>query len=253
MMISMKRWVSVWVGLLALMPATSFAAALYTSGHADLGIGFKDGAFDIHIHSEGATIGGVEYDDEEFEPEDVIIFVSPATLESRSANFLPVLNFDPIGVGAGASFYKLPQTNAEATSESVPFLGIATEEIEPGVFVGNTITVSIDSVVGPGFFSIYQDVFPGPNFFAASSNGLPDSFTFATGIHDHFNYAFTAPGIYEVTLRATGTLVGGGVVSGTGTYTFAVVVPEAGTNVLLGSAGLVLAAGLVWRRRGVSA
>ncbi len=251
-MFSVRRFTYLIATLSALAVRPAMAAELYTSGHADLGIGFKNGAFDIHVHAEGATIGGTFYSDAEFESEDVIIFVSPATLESRSPNFLPVLNFDPIGVAAGENFYKLPQTNAEATNEGVPFLGIATEEIEDGVFVGNTITIAIDSVVGPGFMSIYQDTFPGPAFKVASSNGLPDSFTFATGVHDHFNYAFTAPGIYEVTLRATGTLVSGGVVTGTGTYTFAVVVPEAKTNILLGTAALGLAVATIYRRRAMA-
>jgi surface-anchored protein len=251
-MFSVRRLTYVIAALSALMTNPSFAAQFYTSGHADLGIGYADGEFDIHVHAEGATIGGVFYADEEFEAEDVIIFVSPATLESRPGNFLPLLNFDPIGVAAGANFYKLPQTNAEATLEGVPFLGIATEEIGDGVFVGNTITIAVESVVGPGSMAIYQDAFPGPNFFAASSNGLPDSFSYPTGIHDHFNYSFTAPGIYEVTLRATGTLVSGGVVSGTGTYTFAVAVPEANTTILLGAVAVALAASSVLRRRSMA-
>ncbi len=251
-MFTVRRFTYLLAALSALITTPSFAAQLYTSGHADLGIGYEDGEFDIHVHAEGATIGGVFYADEEFEAEDVIIFVSAATLESRSPNFLPLLNFDPIGVAAGENFYKLPQTNAEASAETVPFLGIATEEIEDGVFVGNTITIAIDSVVGPGFMSIYQDTFPGPAFKVASSNGLPDSFTFATGVHDHFNYGFTAPGIYEVTLRATGTLVSGGVVTGTGTYTFAVGIPEAKTHILLGTAALGWAVASIYRRRAMA-
>jgi surface-anchored protein len=222
------------------VPTLAVGAEFYTNGHADLSIGFKDGAFDIHVHAEGATIGGVVYDDEEFEPDDVIIFVSPATLENRSANFLPVLNFDPIGVGEGLPFYKLPSSSSEASSEGVPFLGIGTEEISDGIFVGNRITLAIESVAGPGFFSIFQNAFPGPNFQASSFDGLPDSFSYFTGIHDHFNYGFTAPGIYEVTLRATGNLIGGGTVTGTGTYTFAVGIPEASTTSMLVTASLGL-------------
>jgi surface-anchored protein len=236
----MRSLVTLLAGIaLAFSSSQSEAAALYTKGHADLGIGYENGAFDIHIHAEGATIDGVEYDDEEFEADEVIIVVSPSALEARPANFGGFLNFDPIGVAAGVDYYKLPQGAGEATAEQLPFLGIATEEIPNGTFVGNAITLSIDNVVGPGFFSIFQDAFPGPSFKAASSDGLPDSFNFFTGIHDHFNYGFTAPGTYEVTLRATGTLVGGGIVTGTGTYTFSVV-PEANSYVLLAVAGTSL-------------
>lgn len=237
------------LGLMTAFIGSAHASLVYTSGHADLGVAYEDDELYVHLHAEGAIINGVFYASGEFDADAVQIFVPTSTLENRIGNVPPILDFDPIGVGAGQPFYKLPQTNLEATTENAPFLGIGTEEIESGIFVNDQITLSVVNVSGPGYFSIFQDAVPGPNFIVSSFNGLPDSFTYSTGVHDHFNYGFTAPGVYEVTFEASGELVGGGTVTGSGTYTFVVVVPEVSTMIMSSGAMMGMMGGLWLRRR----
>jgi surface-anchored protein len=75
------------------------------------------------------------------------------------------------------------------------------------------------------------------------------------GGHDHYNFGFTAAGIYDLTFTATGTLATGGVVTASDVFRFVVgdqstapVVPEPSALALAGLA--VVTGGLVARRRG---
>jgi surface-anchored protein len=69
-----------------------------------------------------------------------------------------------------------------------------------------------------------------------------DRATLLAGSHGHANWAFTAPGDYDLTFTASGTLAGGGdpVTSDPTTFRFTVV-PEPGTTTLfLIGTGLLL-------------
>ncbi|MBK8267857.1 MAG: hypothetical protein IPK83_05955 [Planctomycetes bacterium] len=107
----------------------------WTEGHGDIGIAYEDG-WNLHIHAEGATIGGVEYLDQEFETGDVRIVV-PALAEAIRPGGA---EWAPIGVGAGQSYWAISQTEVVG----VPFVGFGTEEISAGDFVGDQLQSDAD-------------------------------------------------------------------------------------------------------------
>lgn len=51
-----------------------------------------------------------------------------------------LLDYDPIGVEAGVDYWKLPQTQTEATDETAPFVGVNNEELPPEVFQNEIVT-----------------------------------------------------------------------------------------------------------------
>jgi surface-anchored protein len=214
------------------LPVTAQTTTL-SSGHADIGIGFKDGAFDLHVH-DGVT-------DTEYSPSDAILGVGPA---SRTTTPLGLAMFAPVG----SSLWILPKTQ----HPDLLFLGFGTEELLPSDWIGN-ISLSLTSASGPGNFGIYDFGTFGNiqvRMNTADAIGAGDVLELQPGTHSHYNLTFTAPGTYDLGFEALGNRVGVGTVrSGTVIYTFTVV-PEPSTYALLG-AGLVL--GLMFvRARGKS-
>ncbi len=227
------------------MSAWADEPAVWTSGHGDLGIAYEDGSWDLHIHAEGAVIGGVEYDGVEFEADEVLICVPGFMTTSRPLG----AQWDPIGVASGAPFWFLSQTEVVGA----PYIGFGTEEITVGDFLNDVVTLTLTGVVSPsgdGHFSIYQtDLFGQPMFFASSFDGLDatDALTLNADDHFHANLAFSEPGLWEITFEASGEHLEDGLVSGTGTYYFKVV-PEPATAVMMLAVGLFA----IRRRRGSS-
>ncbi|MCS6896716.1 MAG: choice-of-anchor M domain-containing protein, partial [Nitrospira sp.] len=168
--------------------------AVLAQDHADIGIGFHDAEWEAHIHDEEHEA--------EYEPNGAIFFVSPLALTARPGGTA----FDFIGVGPGELFYRLPQN----PNPDLVFIGLATEEIAPGTFQGGLITLALRAVNGPGHLSVWEATDSGPNVLWATSDGIgpSDALQLSEGVHAHFNWGFTAPGRYEVTFEAHGTLTG---------------------------------------------
>ena len=183
-------------------------------GHVDLGVGFSDGAFDLHIHDEENDI--------EYSPDEGLIYVSDAAKVTRPENTAN-LNFDFIGALAGSEVWIISEAQE---IPGVVFLGLATEEIGSGIFQGDTIDLNLVSVSGPGEFSLWNtDGIGGLNVGMASSDGIgsSDKVELITGSHQHFNYAFSAAGRYEVRVRASGTTVlNSSLITAEATYVFSV-------------------------------
>jgi surface-anchored protein len=216
--------------------ATATSAGNYTEGHADVGLAY-DGGWDLHIHVEGAWIGGVFYADEEFEPHEITTLAPPASVVPRPAGS----QWDPIGNSAGEDTWILPQVELPG----VPFLGIGTEEIAPGDFVNDQVTLALVNMTAPtgADFSLWQtDQFGDPSFYWSTADGISaaDTVTLSTGTHGHYNWGFTTSGTYEVTLEAAGTHAIDGYVTGQATYFFQVV-PEPGALALLAVLGVFAA------------
>lgn len=229
-------------------------AALYTSGHGDIGVGYEDeetpGTFELHPHwhlgstavVDGAPVGNAP-DGEEFDAGDITAAVTTANTAPNNATFN-----DGTGVAAGATIWTLPQ----GSTPGVPFLGIATEELTPADWVGS-ITFELGAVTSPsgsGHFSLWQsDGLGGLSFFWSTNNELgtvngDNTLLMAAGGHDHFNYGFSEQGTWDVEITVSGEHVDDGVVSTTETFSFSVV-PEPTSALLCGLGAL----GFLARRR----
>ncbi|MCU0777184.1 MAG: choice-of-anchor M domain-containing protein [Akkermansiaceae bacterium] len=220
------------------------AASLVTGGHIDFpAFGYVSNAevtadptltqgFEPHIHNEGgadgAIIDGVRVeDDTEFEPDELIVV-------GRKSSTITV---------GSTTYFWLPETEAQAAAQGVPFVGIGLEELAVSDWVGGTVTLSLQSFSGPGEFLLWQDDgFGGENIFLDTANNII-SFTLTAGSHTHYNWGFTNEGLFDLGFGISGTHVDDGFQSGSATYTIAIPEPSAA---LLGTLGVL---GLLRRRR----
>ena len=187
-----------------LAPAGATTPSLVRKGHADLAVHYEGGGFEAHVHDEERDI--------EYEPEEVTIFVRNSAKAVVPTN--PAFGF--LG-SPGSTVWILPQTE----DPTLPFLGYSTEELEAADWVGGQITWSLVDVDGPGEFALYTtDMFGNPTLIFDSDDPAPNTEHLPTGTHKHANWAFSAPGHYEVTVEYTGTHVDDGPVSTEVTYSF---------------------------------
>ena len=211
------------------------AVSTYTEGHADLGVGYEDGELHFHFHGEGAVIDGVVVEDAEYDAADIIIVGGAA-----SALVLPEF-FDMPGLGksAGDTIFVLPW-NQEA---GLPFLGTASEELDTGDWTGG-ITFTLGNVVSPsgsGAFAMWRYSSFGEVMLDVSSLTGPDAVTTFTGSHDHYNWGFTEPGLWEIELTASGTHVTDGFKSDTQVFRFQIIPePASAALAVLGAAGILI-------------
>lgn len=220
-------------------------AALYTSGHGDIGVGYEDegSGFELHPHwhlGPNAVVDtnpvGNAPDGEEFDAGDITAEVASSLLISMPNDAALIAG---TGVAAGGDLWRLPQSEIAG----VPFLGIATEELGPADWTGD-ITFELGSVTSPtgsGNFSIWQtDGLGTPTFYfstaneAGTANG-DNTVDLAPGAHAHYNYGFSEAGDWDVELIISGTHVTDGLQTATETFSFNVV-PEP-TSALLGALG----------------
>jgi surface-anchored protein len=205
-------------------------------GDTDIGIGY-DAGWDLHVHKENPPNTG------EYEPADALLQVN-----GQAETTVPVGSQWSFLGTAGSPVWILPQSE----DPNLLFLGIGTEEIAPGIFVGEEVTLSLSSVTGPGNFSTYSESLGVPNVLFDSSDGITgaDSFTLPTGTHQHFNFAFTAPGDYTIALEGSGTLVAGSTFTESGSVDyFFTVTPEPSSTALAGLGLFSLLCSVCARRR----
>ena len=197
------------------------AQNILTREHTDVGVGFEDGALNLHVHDET--------NDREFAPGEVTLRIN-----SPSRTTVPgAASFGFLGA-PGSSIWILPNVQ----NPELLFLGIGAEEIEAGQFVGDSLSIRLRRVDGPGAFALYDlDSFGNPTIFMNSRDGISatDSFRVNAGAHGDLNWAFSSPGNYEIDFEASGVLVSGNANLTTGpvTYHFQVV-PEPSTWALIG-------------------
>lgn len=178
-------------------PAQAGAPVVLSEGHVDVvDVAYEGGALEISVHDETVE-PGVERD-----PDDVLFVANP-----RSAATVPD---DPryafLG-SPGSTVYVLP----EVQNESLLFPGLSTEELQSGLFTGDTVQVRFRQVVGPDGVSLFTtDPAGNPHVLVDSEDGLPDKVTLTVGTHLHENWAFEKAGWYAVKVDATATLAATG-------------------------------------------
>ncbi|WP_244252260.1 choice-of-anchor M domain-containing protein [Micromonospora antibiotica] len=176
--------------------AATTSAVVFNSGHLDLvDVAYEDGALGVGVHDED--------NDVEYGADEVKLIVKRQTRVTVPAD--PAFAF--LGTPGVSKVWILPQIQ----DSNLIWPGIAAEEIGAGVFAGDALTLSVQSVSGPGQLAIYTENAVGqPTILADSGDGLPDAVTVTAGDHTHANWAFDRAGSYKVTVRATGTLVATG-------------------------------------------
>jgi surface-anchored protein len=221
------------LGLAALLTTglASQAQSILTNQHADIGVNYEAGEWNLHIHNETEDI---EYSPPSG-PGGAIIQVGSAAAGTVSAN--PLFSF--LGT-AGSPVWILPNTQ----NPSLVFLGFGAEELVTGLFVGDSITMALHSISGPGEFAVFDyDFFGNPTVWMNTRDGITagDSVSLLAGGHNDMNWAFSAPGNYTVYFEASGTLVDGNVFTASGPvgYEFQVV-PEPSAMALAGMGALAL-------------
>jgi surface-anchored protein len=172
---------------------------------------------DVDLFFDGAwRLGVKDADNFVWYPSDQAALL--ANFRCRTAR-APGAQWDFLGVPAGSTIWIMPQT----PRQNQIYLGVSSEDMPGGTFQGR-IRLELVAVRGPGFFSVWQnDAFGNPIVRMTSANGIDanDFLEIGEGGHAHYNWAMTAKGTYEVTLRASAILNGTRVFSPPTRYFFA--------------------------------
>ncbi len=227
----------------ALLAGQAAQAQLWTSGHGDIGVALEDEGsgpefhLHAHLHPGAAVDGSPLAADEEYGAGQIIINVPLLTKISAPDNAALTAG---TGAATGEDLWILSQNNPG--SDPVPFVGIATEELDPTDWttdISFTLGV-VTSPSGSGHFSLWQpDGVGGFNFFFSTRNGN-NTLDQLAGVHDHFNFGFTEAGTWLIELTTAGTHITEGTLSDTQTFTFNVVPEPSAFAALVGVAALVL-------------
>ncbi|GAA1695771.1 hypothetical protein GCM10009808_11250 [Microbacterium sediminicola] len=143
-----------------------------------------------------------------FEAEDVWFHVNNDAKMSWPAGYEFV-------AAEGADVWLAPEVQNYATL----WPGFSTESVLSGTFDDNLTTLTLVDVTGPGDVELWTSgVFGDPNRFWSSDEDLTELVLNANQ-HMHANWAFTAAGTYEITVRADATIAGTPQTD-TATYTF---------------------------------
>jgi len=105
----------------------------------------------------------------------------------------------------GDSLWVLPQSQ----DPWLPYLGLSTDGVPAGLYDG-PLRYRLLSVDGPGDFYVWQAGIGGLSIQMNSRDGIDeqDEVLLLAGGHAHYNWGFTAPGKYCVTLQGLGRRIG---------------------------------------------
>jgi surface-anchored protein len=179
-----------------------------TQGHVDaLDIAYEGGELGVSIHDDTVE------PDVERDPDDVLLVALPSARTTVPDD--PAYRF--LG-RPGAPVWVLPQIQ----DPDLLWPGLATEEIDAGVFDGDSVRLRLVRVTGPGDVALFTaDAFGAPQILFDSGDGLPDRTDLPVGTHAHQNWAFDRPGDYRLTFEASGLLAEDGTRVSSGRVTIA--------------------------------
>ncbi|MFO1477905.1 MAG: choice-of-anchor M domain-containing protein [Verrucomicrobiota bacterium] len=166
------------------------------TGEAVIGVNYSSGQWTLNLRD---TLGGVTY--------------SPATnlllwVEANAHSLVPTNAGWAFLGDAGSNVWIVPKTK----TVNLLHLGFDTTQITNGLFTGNQVKLTLQSISGPGDFSLYDsDANGNPTVLMNTGDGLSaaDQVTLPTGTNQFFNWAFSAPGDYVLNFAASGNLAGG--------------------------------------------
>lgn len=174
----------------------------YTEGHMDIGPRIADGAMVGFFNNDAARIDG------EITLTEVIgntairvlgIFDEATPPLSRSSGS----EWDFMGVGPEELIYILPSSGSPNT---LPYLGFGAEDPSLNAFQSeNNIVryeITLTAIDGPpgGVFNLYLS--PSLIFLSGEVGGaISGTFNLLPGDHEHYNWAFSHLGTYNLTLR----------------------------------------------------
>jgi len=229
-----------------------FDAYLYSAGHADIQVGYENGELTMFYELSGsAKVNGATLSTEmDAAPTDVSVVIPETALVTGDGRLPSPFAGDPL--------YLIKDTSQGIATQ--PYLGFGAEDIDPGVFANDALTVTLtgfaSSVTGGQAILYGSGFWASPNMNTADGVSATDSITVYSLGHDHYNFGFTAAGTYDLTFTATGTLAdGGATLTVTDTFHFVVgdqpaAVPEP-TSLALSGLALGCAALVAARRRSV--
>jgi putative ABC transporter-associated repeat protein len=179
-------------------------ATILSAGHVDYASRIVGGKLESLIGDD--TSGTKVYR----EPSGTILWLKPSSLVTIPAGYGPV--------GAvGSQVWQVPQTQ----NLDLIWLGWNTEALNAGNTTG-PVTWTINQVAGPGSMKVYlSSAFGGVQQMVFNNGG---SYQIPQGVHAHANWAFSAEGIYRVSMTQTVMLANG--LSSSDTETLVIVVGD---------------------------
>jgi surface-anchored protein len=202
----------------AALLAAAHAAAANPSvelvrGHADLAANVASNQPFLFFENDADVVfQNLTPDDDPTSIQDVYIRVPDSQITTRP----DPADWDFLGTPPGNDIYFLPQSRNPA----VPWLGLGAERLSPTVW--SSVSLTVDAIDAPddATFSLWQA--PPLAVAISTAPGFSRSITFPAGAHTHYNWGFTHPGAYRLTITLTLTPVTGDPVSSTSDVWFAV-------------------------------
>lgn len=166
-----------------------------TRGHLDLAIAYRaDAEWPLSLQ----LVDGDSVPPRRFAATNVVL-----QIPENARRELPA-DIPPLG-GVGDPIWLL----SASPSEEVPFLGISAEGMAASGLTG-AIQFRLLGAEGPGAIFLWQAEAGALTFWMNSRDGYgpEDQFAQPVGGHSHANWGFSEPGVYRLTLQASGRRVG---------------------------------------------
>lgn len=236
------------------------AAGVYTLGHGDIRAYYEGGELKLRYQLDaGAVVDGASVNPGGSAPVSFALDDLVATIPETPFVQSPDERFDFTGAAVGEDLWFIPEGGTEAAALELPWLGFSTEELDQQAWAGETLgelnfghlQLELLGVNGPAGsqFSLWyspqdeislplihfatsdgidaNDVFKSESVYGGTISGLP------TSTHVHTNWFFSQRGIYDITLKFSGTHLADGYMEAIGTVRIAVGVPEPTSLILL--------------------